>query len=705
MDDQQPALLPEHLADLRKSGLSTQIITAMRVHSVPASEIPRFLGFAPHGVESALAFPYLGSDNFSRLKLFPPQQDEEGRTIKYLQPKGSGVHLYVLPQVAKTLSDPAVPLYITEGEKKCALLVQVGKTAVGLAGIWSFRNGEPHRMILQLEEIDWKGRSVYLVPDSDARQNDQVLLAVYSLARMLEQRGAVVLIVRIPDLPNVEKTGVDDYVTAKGAKVFQRLCEKAVPLSHPMFRLFRLRKKKQAAPSPETLPAELKGRQIHPALHFEAAWASVGAFRLGSNGPGWFLVTSQRQLYAVSDVPGSLLVKPLNYPSLLGRWPEEELQAFLNGATGASFAEMAALIIEQVRSLVELKHSQEYAVVTMWMIGTYFHLLFAAFPRLNLFGEKGSGKSKLEALLAEICFNGLLRVNPTPAVLFRLASALRPTLCLDEVEGLSTEDRREILAIINAGYKRGTAVDRVEGEAREIISYQVYTPMSLAGIKELNTVTEDRAIVLVMQKAQDSARLNAAVDSASPLWGKVRGMGYQLALTCFGEVAAAYEGLQAPVWLRGRERELWSPLLALAKLIDTEAKLDLTEDILEIARSQVEERSDFSPDSEALLMVLEEKLGDSDSIQIRPGDLKEAMEAALNRKQPISSQAIGAVLRRLGFQRDKRGRLGKEVGSIYVVMRQRIEQLKALYGPPALLATLQPPQDCNSENPLKQNGL
>lgn len=705
MNDQQPVLFPEHLADLRKSGLSTQITAAMRVYSVPTSEIQKLLGFAPIGVESALVFPYPGNNGFSRLKLFPPQQDEEGRTVKYLQPKGSGVHLYVLPQVAKALSNPAAPLYITEGEKKCALLVQVGKMAVGLAGIWSFRDGEPHQLILQMEEIAWNGRSVYLVPDSDARQNDQVLLAAYSLARMLEQRGAVVLIVRIPDLPNVEKTGVDDYVTAKGAKAFQRLCEKAVPLSHPMFRSFRLREKRQTAPRPETLPAELKGRQVHPALHFEGTWASVGILRFWNNGPGWFLVTSQRQLYAVSDVPGSLLVKPLDYPALLGRWPEEEMQDFLKGDSGASFAEMAALIIEQVRTLVELKHPQEYAVVTTWMVGTYFYLLFAAFPRLNLLGEKGSGKSKLEALLAEVCFNGLLRINPTPAVLFRLASALRPTLCLDEVEGLSTEDRREILAIINAGYKRGAAVDRVEGEAREIISYQVYAPMSLAGIKELNTVTEDRAIVLVMQKSQDSMRLNAAVDPASPLWGKVRGMGYQLALTRFGEVAAAYEGLQAPTWLMGRERELWSPLLALAKLIDKEAKLGLTEDILEIARSQVEERSDFSPDSEALLMVLEEKLGNNDAIQIRPGDLKEAMEATLNNRKPISSQAIGAVLRRLGFQRDKRGRLGKEVGSIYVVMRQRIEQLKALYGPPALLATLQPPEGCNSENLLKQNEL
>ncbi len=695
--DSNLPLYPDHLADLRKSGLSTESIKAMGVYSLPREKIGELLGWTPQGVESALVFPYPGTDGFPRLKIFPPQQDEDGHTIKYLQPKGSGVRLYVLPQVRGVLNDPTLPLYMTEGEKKAALLAQVGKMAVGLGGIWNWRNKENPQPIAELDEIVWKGRLVYLVPDSDAKHNDQVLLAVYALGRVLEQRGATVLVVKIPDLGGLEKTGVDDYLSSKNSKTFQRLCEKAIPLTHSVFRAFRLRERKQAMTKTESLPEELKGRHVHPALHFEATWASVGVIRLIEAGPAWFLITSQQQVHAFSEASGGLLFPSPVYSALMGRWPEEELQTFLNGSQGGSFAKMAALIIDQLRSLVELKHSAEYAVITAWAIGTYFFPLFAAFPRLNLIGEKGSGKSKLQALLAEVCFNGLFRVNPTPAVLFRLAAALRPTLCLDEVEGLSTEDRREILAIINSGYKRGAAVDRVEGDERRIVSYPVYTPVSLSGIRELNAVTEDRAIVLVMEKGQNPSRLNAIVDPANPIWGTIRSLGYQLALTRFSDVSATYERLQMPHWLMGRERELWTPLLVMAQMIDAEGNLGITSDLLALAQTHIEERSNFSAEAEALVGVLEGMLVGKTEIELRPGDLCGALETALNCKH-ISPQMVGGILRRLGFLRKDRGRLGRSVGSIYKVTSEKLEQVKARYSP-LCIATLQQPDDCNSSTP------
>ncbi len=38
--------------------------------------------------------------------------------MKYWQPKGSGVHLYILPTVRAVLSNPDIEIAITEGEKK-----------------------------------------------------------------------------------------------------------------------------------------------------------------------------------------------------------------------------------------------------------------------------------------------------------------------------------------------------------------------------------------------------------------------------------------------------------------------------------------------------------------------------------------------------------------------------------------------------------
>jgi hypothetical protein len=48
---------PEHLADLRKSGLTDEIIKAAGVYTVPPDEIDTKLGGLANGVVSALAFP------------------------------------------------------------------------------------------------------------------------------------------------------------------------------------------------------------------------------------------------------------------------------------------------------------------------------------------------------------------------------------------------------------------------------------------------------------------------------------------------------------------------------------------------------------------------------------------------------------------------------------------------------------------------
>lgn len=75
-------LHPEHLADLKKSGLNTETINAMGVYSARPSDIPKLLGFNPAWVTSALVIPYPGAEGFSRLKVFPPGKNEEGNTVK-----------------------------------------------------------------------------------------------------------------------------------------------------------------------------------------------------------------------------------------------------------------------------------------------------------------------------------------------------------------------------------------------------------------------------------------------------------------------------------------------------------------------------------------------------------------------------------------------------------------------------------------------
>jgi putative DNA primase/helicase len=197
-------LHPEHLADLRASGLNDNSIRAAGVYSIRPCDINLFFNArkgVPPEIASALCFPYQGGE-FARLKLFPPL----GK-MKYAQPPKTGARLYLPFKVSDG------PVYICEGEKKTLAAHQAGMNAAGIGGLWSWlTNGEP---IADLKVIEWDGRDVVIIPDSDVFHRQDLLRAVYALGREIRERGASVSVARIPQ-PGQGKIGLDDFLVTGG---------------------------------------------------------------------------------------------------------------------------------------------------------------------------------------------------------------------------------------------------------------------------------------------------------------------------------------------------------------------------------------------------------------------------------------------------------------------------------------------------------
>ncbi len=202
-----PPLHAPHLADLQASGLRDETIVRADLFSVPPGDLNRLCGREIPDGHSGLGFPYeRAARPFTRVKLFPPLRAGDGGTIKYLQPAQSGVRAYLrgldlCGDREAILADATVSLRITEGEKKALALCQAKLPAIGLGGIWNFRAKglPPDQLIADLEAVEWARRIVYLVPDSDAFENEHVLEAVFRLARLLEARRATVSVVKIPE--------------------------------------------------------------------------------------------------------------------------------------------------------------------------------------------------------------------------------------------------------------------------------------------------------------------------------------------------------------------------------------------------------------------------------------------------------------------------------------------------------------------------
>jgi hypothetical protein len=255
----QPAtglLLPQHLADLRRSGLSDDQIQACCFHSLQANEdVQQALRWSRYSgsLGPCLCIPYRHADGavngYCRLKPDRPRRDRgKDQPVKYEAPKGLPNRAYFPPGTVAILADPSAPLLITEGEKKAAKADQEGFACVGLSGVYAWQkkrkqnaegNGTGRRELIDdLASIPWQGRQVHVAFDSDAVTNDNVLWAEWHLSKALAERGAVVKIVRLPASdPGPDgkraKVGLDDYLVAHGPEAFRKLMETATAPTAP----------------------------------------------------------------------------------------------------------------------------------------------------------------------------------------------------------------------------------------------------------------------------------------------------------------------------------------------------------------------------------------------------------------------------------------------------------------------------------------
>jgi hypothetical protein len=221
------AFHPEHLADLRKSGLSDETIEHAGLYSVRPNDIHKVTGITK--VESMLAIPY--TSEFTRYKVFPTNLKTRSGKLRYTQPTGSGVHVYVPPVVRPVLQDAMSPLGIVEGEKKALKACQEGVVCVAIGGLWNWLEGG--RLTPELKEISWKGRHVTLYPDSDVWKRQDLLEAIYRLGQALEAEGAEVDVCALGNGPGETKQGLDDFLC--DATTDDLKGRPHIPLTHARF--------------------------------------------------------------------------------------------------------------------------------------------------------------------------------------------------------------------------------------------------------------------------------------------------------------------------------------------------------------------------------------------------------------------------------------------------------------------------------------
>ncbi len=160
-------LFPNHYNKLKfEHGLSLETISEAGLYSATSEKLNEILN--RRDVEcDGLVIPY--DDEFSRARLDTPLNLGNGRTAKYLSPAGAVNQLYIPNTTRKILDDPSTRLFISEGEFKALKLTQEGFPCIGLPGAWGF--SRDNKLLPDFDLIDFRGREVVIIFDSDARRN------------------------------------------------------------------------------------------------------------------------------------------------------------------------------------------------------------------------------------------------------------------------------------------------------------------------------------------------------------------------------------------------------------------------------------------------------------------------------------------------------------------------------------------------------
>jgi hypothetical protein len=229
----------------RESWIDADTANAWPLYRVSSVEGGALVGRNNHSDYSGIAIPTYWPGESSLRETFlrrdhPEYETKNGGELKpwgkYLAPPGRGNRLVFGPNELGHVLTETVPLLLVEGLKKLISGWRLSRwecetprfVPCAVTGVWNWRGTigkttdaagarvDIKGVIPDFNRIVWDGRQVLLVYDSDALSNLAVMAAREALAEELRRRGARVVVMFLPALDGLEKTGFDDLCARWG---------------------------------------------------------------------------------------------------------------------------------------------------------------------------------------------------------------------------------------------------------------------------------------------------------------------------------------------------------------------------------------------------------------------------------------------------------------------------------------------------------
>ena len=314
-------------------------------------------------------------------------------------------------------------------------------------------------------------------------------------------------------------------------------------------------------------------------------------------------------------------------------------------------------------------------IASYYVLMSWIYEDFNELPYLRVRGDPGSGKTRLLLTVGALCYKPIFASGAsTVSPIFRILDAVRGTLIIDEGDFRATDERAEIIKILNNGNAKGFPVLRSEANRQGEFNpraYAVFGPKLVA----TRGFFEDRALesrCLTEEMGHGRLREDIPISLAADHKDEALILRNKLLLFRFRHLHR-HQAMEQEVdrTIEPRLSQIFLPLLSI--IDDPKAQADLRALAQQYHREMIADRG---LDTEAQVLELVR-----DMLASEPGRLlavKDVTSWFSDRhgtefQRPITAKWIGNVLRRrLGLKTYKSH-------GVFVIVPEELSKLERLY--------------------------
>jgi hypothetical protein len=227
-----------------------------------------------------------------------------------------------------------------------------------------------------------------------------------------------------------------------------------------------------------------------------------------------------------------------------------------------------------LRRFVLFSNEHQAVACALWVVHVYFVDAAGTTPYLRVrSAAPESGKSRLVEALWILLGDerAEFAASLSPSTMFRAREETPIAFLIDEADNLAKRKddvARELLAIVNAGYRRGASALRSVPQGKGFVTkrFPVFGPTVIAGLGQFADTTESRCIPIVLQRKPPGAgvedfMLQLVQPEAATLRAQLEQATSPRVIEALAKARPDLTELRA---LRDRSREVWWPLVAIA---------------------------------------------------------------------------------------------------------------------------------------------